>query len=238
MATQASQARPLAASLPDDPSLPLYRLDAGRYKRMVEAGALDGVAVELLDGLLVDKHPHGEEAIHRLDVETFERMVATGELEGERVELLEGLLVEVSPPSPEHSTPIMRLTRYLATTRAWLCVQLPLAAVPGSLPEPDLALVEEGGLPNRHPRTALLAVEVSVTSHRMDRNTKAKMYAQARVPIYWLVDVPGRTVEVRTDPGPKGYGRCEVYEIGDTVPSPAEGVPDLDVGSLFAGLGD
>jgi Uma2 family endonuclease len=238
MATQASQARPFAASVPDDPSLPLYRLDAGRYGRMVEAGALDGIDVELLDGVLVDKHPHGEDALHRLDVETFERMVATGELEDERVELLEGLLVEVSPPSPEHSTPIVRLTRYLAAARAWLHVQLPMAATPGSLPEPDLALVEDEGLPHHHPHTALLAVEVSVTSHKKDRDTKAKMYAQARVPTYWLVDVPGRTVEVRTDPGPKGYDHCEVYGIGASVPSPAEGVPDLDVASLFEGLVD
>jgi hypothetical protein len=52
-----------------------------------------------------------------------------------------------------------------------------------------------------------------------------------------IVDVPGRTIEVRTDPGPKGYGHCEVYGIGASVPSPAEGVPDLEVASLFAGLG-
>lgn len=205
---------------------------------MVEAGALDGVNVELVDGLLVDKHPHGEDALHRLDVETFERMVATGELEGERVELLEGLLIEVSPPSPEHSTPIVRLTRYLAAARAWLHVQLPLAATRDSLPEPDLALTEDEGSPRRHPRTALLAVEVSVTSHRRDRNTKATMYAQARIPTYWLVNVPGRTVEVRTDPGPKGYNHCEVYGVGATVPSPAEGVPDLEVATLFTGLAD
>jgi Uma2 family endonuclease len=238
MATQASHARPLLASLTHDPSLPLYRMDEERYHRLVQAGALEGIDVELRDGLLIDGGPHGEGALHRLDVETFERMVATGELEGERVELLEGLLVEVSPPSPEHSTPIMRLTRYLATARAWTRVQLPLATIRGSLPEPDLALVEDEGLPHYHPRAALLAVEVSVTSHAKDRNTKTKLYAQARVPTYWLVDVPARVVEVRSEPGPKGYRRCEVYGIGASVPSPAEGVPDLDVASLFEGLGD
>jgi len=212
-------------------------MDVGIYHRLVEAGALEGVDVELLNGLLVDKHPHGGGALHRLDVETFERMVATGELEGERLELLEGLLVAVSPPSPEHSTPIVRLTRYLAAARAWLHVQLPLAATRGSLPEPDLALVEGEGLLHHHPRTALLAVEVSVTSHRRDREVKAGLYAGAGVPTYWLVDVPGRTVEVRSDPGPEGYRHCEIYGVGATVPSPAEGVPDLGVGELFEGLG-
>jgi hypothetical protein len=50
------------------------------------------------------------------------------------------------------------------------------------------------------------------------------------------VDVPGKAVEVRTDPGPEGYGRCDVYKVGDHVPSPAEGVAELDVGALLEGL--
>ena len=38
---------------------------------------------------------------------------------------------------------------------------------------------------------------------------------------YWIVDVPAKAVEVRTEPGPKGYGRCEIYGLGTEVPSPA-----------------
>jgi Uma2 family endonuclease len=119
-----------------------------------------------------------------------------------------------------------------------LRVQMPLEARWDALPEPDLLLTEGKPPLGRHPRTALLAVEVAVTSHREDRGEKVDLYAGAPIPTYWLVDVPGRTVEVRTDPGPKGYGNCEVYGVGTTVPSPVEGVPDLDVASLFAGLGD
>ena len=128
----------------------------------------------------------------------------------------------------------MRLTRHLGMARAWLRVQLPLEAEWGAAPEPDLALVEALHPRHRHPRTALLAVEVSVSSHKKDRETKANLYAWAPVPIYWIVDVPAKTVEVRTEPGPEGYGRCEVYGAGTMVPSPAEGVADLDVTALFA----
>ncbi|HWY89637.1 MAG TPA: Uma2 family endonuclease [Solirubrobacteraceae bacterium] len=230
MATQA------ARLLPSDSSLPLYRMDAELYGGLVEAGALEGLAVELRDGLLVNRRPHREDAIHRLDVGTYERMVATGLLEGLPIELLEGLLVEVSPQGVAHADVIMRLTRHLGSARAWLRVQLPLEAEWRSIPEPDLALSEGQHPVSRHPRTALLAVEVMVSSHKQDRETKAKMYAWAPIPTYWLVDVPGRAVEVRSDPGPKGYGRCEVYGIGASVPSPAEGVPDLDVASLFEGF--
>jgi Uma2 family endonuclease len=232
MATQA------AHHVPTDSPLPLYRLDAGTYTRLAEAGALEGLDVELLDGLLVDKHSHRGDAIHRLDTETYNRMVATGALEGEPVELLEGLLVEVSPQGSNHYAAIVRLTRHLAAARAWLGVQGPLEIRPHSEPEPDLALIEGEPSSNQLPRAALLAVEVAVTSHRKDRETKGDMYARAAVPTYWLVDVPARAVEVRSEPGAKGYGRCDTYRVGDRVPSPAEGVADLDVAWLFEETGD
>jgi Uma2 family endonuclease len=217
-----------------DSPLPLYRLDVGTYSRLVDAGALEGVEVELLDGLLINKWPHRDDCIHRLDVGTFGRMVASGALEGRPIELLEGLLVEVSPHGPEHAAVIERLTTYLASAQGHVSVQLPIETQWGSLPEPDLLLTEDRRSRKRHPRTALLAVEVAVTSHDTDRGSKASMYAPAPVPVYWLVDVPAKTVEVRTEPGPGGYARCEIYGIATKVPSLAEGVADLDVAALFA----
>jgi Uma2 family endonuclease len=218
------------------PPLPLYRLDVGTYMRLAEAGALDGLDVELLDGLLIDKHSRREDAIHRLDVGTYERMVASGVLGGQRIELLGGLLVEVSPHGPDHARVVEELTGRLAGSRLRMRVQMPLEAGWGALPEPDLLLIEGQPPPGRHPRTALLVVEVSVTSHKADRGEKADMYAGAPIPTYWLVDVPGKAVEVRSDPGPEGYRRCEIYKAGDRVPSPAEGVAELDVAALLEGL--
>jgi Uma2 family endonuclease len=228
MATGASH------DIPASSPLPLHRLEVSTYNRLIEAGALEGMDVELLEGVLVNRHPHREDAVHRLDVGTYERMVATGALEGRPIELLGGLLVKVSPQGAEHADIIELLTEHLGKAHARLRVQLPLEAEWGSLPEPDLALVERAHPRHRHPRTALLAVEVAVTSHRQDRETKASLYAWAPVPTYWLVDVPGRAVEVRSEPGPDGYGRCDVYGVGARVPSPAEGVADLDVAALFA----
>jgi len=220
-------------------SLPLYRMDVGLYDRLVAAGALEGRDVELRDGLLLDRHPHREDPIHRLDTATYDRMVATGALEGEPVELLEGLLVAVmSPQSPEHATVIMRLTDHFRDAKARLRVQLPVELEPGSEPEPDLTLAEGPPPRGRHYRTALLAVEVSMTSHYKDREVKAGLYAKGGIPVYWLVDIPAQRIEVYSDPGATGYERCEVNGLGDTIPSPADGVPDLDVAWLFEGLGD
>jgi Uma2 family endonuclease len=233
----ACQNEPVATQahhIPTDSPLPLYRLDVGTYTRLVEAGALAGADVELVDGLLIDKDRHRRDSIHRVDTTTYNRMVATGALDDGPVELLEGLLVEMSPQGSSHAAAIVRLTRHLAPARAWLAVQLPLEIRPRSEPEPDLVLTEGEPTADHHIRTALLAVEVAVTSHRKDRETKAPVYARAGVLTYWLVDVPAKTVEVRTEPGRDGYGRCETYGVGARVPSPAEGVADLDVTALFA----
>lgn len=175
--------------------------------------------------------------IHKLDVETYDQMVSSGALEGEPVELLEGLLVEMSPQVAEHAAIIEELTRRFTTASARVRVQLPLEIPPDSAPEPDLALVAEKPPRGRHPRTALLLVEVAVSSHKVDRGPKAKLYAKAGVPQYWVIDVPGRCIEVRTDPAPDRYRRCEVYKAGASVPSPDRGVDDLDVGALFEGAG-
>ena len=87
-------------------------------------------------------------------------MVATGVLADEPVELLEGLLIEMGRQGPSHYAAIMRLTRHLATARAWLGVQGPLEVKPDSEPEPDLALIEGEPSSEHLPCRALLVVEV------------------------------------------------------------------------------
>ncbi|MGI8903993.1 MAG: Uma2 family endonuclease [Solirubrobacteraceae bacterium] len=172
--------------------------------------------------------------VHRLDAATYGRFVATGELDGEPTELLEGVICEMSPHAPAHATAIMRLTRYLGPARAWLRIQLSLHVAGDSVPEPDLALVAEEPKSSEHPTTALFVVEVAVNSHPVDREIKAPLYAAAGIPIYWLIDIPGRAVEVRTGPTEDGYGRLDSYAPGASVPSPAAGVGPLDVTWLLA----
>lgn len=178
--------------------------------------------------------------LHRLDTEAYNRIVESGVLEGQPVELIDGFLVEhMSPQSPAHSAIIERLTRHLAASQGWLRVQLPLEVPPDSEPEPDLALVDRQSSPERHVRSALLAVEVAVSTHKLDRGAKAELYARAGVPVYWVVDVPARAIEVYGGPGKGGYRDCEVYRgSGVQVPSPAPGVEELDLDALFLDIGD
>jgi Uma2 family endonuclease len=173
--------------------------------------------------------------LHRLDLETYERMVASGALEGAQLELLDGLLVHVSPQSPAHAAVVVALTEHFAGRGLCMRVQLPLRIPPDCEPEPDIALLAERPPAGAHPSTALLVVEVAVTSHRIDRGRKAEGYARAGIPNYWLVDVPGRAVEARTRPGPHGYAGYEIYKEGSVMPAPLDGVDELGVSALFAG---
>lgn len=175
--------------------------------------------------------------LHRIDVATYDRMVECGALEGQRVELLDGLIVEMSPISPEHNAVVTRLMRHFAAApRWWTQVQSSIAVPPNAEPAPDLAVFANAPSPKHHATTALLAIEVAVSSHMIDRNVKAKLYAQAGIPAYWVVDVPGRTVEIRTQPSPSGYGHCDVHGEAGTIPSPLAGVDDLDLTALFSGI--
>jgi Uma2 family endonuclease len=216
---------------------PLHRLDLETYERVVASGALEGMDVELLDGLLVDQERPREDPIHRIDVDTYNRMVLSGALEGLHIELLDGLLVEMSPISPAHTVVVTRLMRHFATAPQWWTqVQQPLEIRPRSEPEPDLLVAVSEPPPGEHLRGALLVVEVAVSSHRRDRGRKAALFAEADIPAYWLVDVPGRAVEVRTRPGPHGYEHCETYPEGSLVPAPLDGVDGLDVTALLADI--
>jgi Uma2 family endonuclease len=215
--------------------LPTYRLDVGTYQRLAEAGALDGMDVELLEGLLVDKDSARADPIHRIDVDTYNRMVLTGALDGLHIELLDGLLVEMSPISPAHTVVVTRLMRHFAAAPQWWTqVQSPVEIRPRSEPEPDLLVAASEPPPGQHLRGALLAIEVAVSSHRADRGRKATLFSEADIPTYWLVDVPGRAVEVRTQPGRHGYEQCEIYHEGNVVPSLLDGVADLDIAALLA----
>jgi Uma2 family endonuclease len=219
--------------------LPIYQLDMDAYRQMAAAGALDGIDVELLDGLLVDRHGDHEDSIHRIDVDTYNRMVLSGALEGLHIELLDGLLVEMSPISPAHTAVVTRLMRhFVAAPQWWTQVQSPVEIRPRSEPEPDLLVAASQPPPGQHLHSALLAIEVAVSSHRADRGRKAALFSEADIPIYWLVDVPGGAVEVRTRPGSEGYGHCEIYHEGSLVPSPLDGVADLDIAALLADVTD
>lgn len=163
---------------------------------------------------------------YRLTVADVLRWAALGAFdEGPRVELLHGVLVEMTPQGDAHWLVGGRLAKRLrrALGEAHDVVEeKPFAATATSLPEPDLLALRGTvdalqGVPTGD--EVALVVEVSVTSHAVDR-AKAELYAQAGVPMYWLVDVPRRQVQVRSRPVDGHYARLETVAEGEALPLP------------------
>ncbi len=127
------------------------------------------------------------------------KMVEIGLLgEDEPYELLDGKLRYVSPQDPLHAGAVRRLTAILS--RAYgeaydIGVQLPLGGVDDSIPEPDLSVTDPREINAAHPRgdEVLLLIEVSHTSLRDDLD-KARIYAAAGCPAYWIIDINGQRV--------------------------------------------
>jgi len=86
-------------------------------------------------------------------------------------------------------------------------VKSPFVAFEFSEPEPDVAVVPVRSYVTAHPADAYLLVEVNDSSSAKDSQLKARIYAEAGVPEYRIVDVFTRTVMACTEPTPNGYAQ-------------------------------
>lgn len=152
---------------------------------------------------------HGWPAVHRFTVEEYQRLGEAGILtKDDRVELLDGRILNMSPIGTTHFCIVSHITNLIAALlpAGWhVRTQGPIT-LSSSEPEPDLAIVrgELFDYLNRHPAAADIAllIEVADSSLPLDRGLKASIYAADAIPLYWIVDLVGRRVEVLRDPGP------------------------------------
>jgi len=145
-----------------------------------------------------------------------------------RAELIRGVIVEKMSKSSLHEFPVQEL--YLIFLQAGLAECLirkegPLTLA-GSEPEPDLSIVRGTNADYRehHPQTALLVVEVAVSSEASDREM-IKAYAEAGVPECWLVLAKRQEIERCTRPSGGVYTQCRVFGRGEEIQ--AETLPSV-----------
>lgn len=153
--------------------------------------------------------------LYRLTVEQYHRMIDAGVLKGgARVELIEGLLVQKMTRNPPHEASLSRINRRLARLlpEEWVLRVQSSVTLRRSEPEPDFSVSRgpEEKYSRRHPgpRDIVLLIEVADTSLLEDRTTQATIYADARIPEYWIVNIVDGQVEVYTEP--RG-GRAPAY---------------------------
>jgi Uma2 family endonuclease len=198
-------------------------------------------AAEVPETLPADDWLPPPESLYRMSVEKYEAMVASGAFtKQDRFELINGFLVTKMSEYPPHavaSTLLCQVFWRLVPEGFHLRLDKPLK-IPNrsSVPEPDLVLARGmaqdflAGHPE--PKDAPIVVEVADSSLRDDRTVMARIYGGGGVPVYWIVNLVDRQVEVHQGPSAQGYGRIEVFAEGASVPVVIEGV---EVGRIAVG---
>lgn len=69
----------------------------------------------------------------------------------------------------------------------------------------------------------MLVADVSDTTYPYDRDQKYLALARAGIPVYWIVNLPARSIEVHTDPGPEGYATQRDHDSADVIPVAIDG---------------
>jgi Uma2 family endonuclease len=145
--------------------------------------------------------------VHRFSVEEYHRLVELGILaEDAPVELLEGWIVPMPIRTPRHDGTLSLADielRPLLPPGWFLRIQAAIITE-DSHPQPDIAVVRgpRAQYVKRHPgpRDIGMLVEVADASLLQDTILKARLYARANIPVYWIINLVNQRVEVYTEP--------------------------------------
>ncbi|MDQ8704213.1 Uma2 family endonuclease [Streptomyces sp. LHD-70] len=154
-------------------------------------------------------------------------------LPGYRVEIIEGRLTVTPPADVAHSRALNRLVRpFIAAglddgaTEVHQAIGLWLPTGAEDFAIPDLSIVDadvdEHLVENNcyDPVCFRLVLEVTSSNYRADLRTKVAAYADAKVPVYLIVDRKHQRLHTLTEPLASGYDNHQVYAPGQTVALP------------------
>ena len=174
--------------------------------------------------------------IRTITVDEYHRMGEMGIFHPEeRVELINGQIIKMSAKGTAHTASVKRSNELFnnLNNQAQFLVQIqdPIHLNDRSEPEPDVALLRIDPLyyADRHPTPAdiYLVIEIADSSFRYDCEIKGRLYAEAGMADYWVLDVNNRQLHVFREPGNNGY-QSEVILGEDATISPLQ-FPDLNI---------
>lgn len=178
----------------------LFPLSVAQYHRMIETGILpEGGPFELLDGLVIrkDRSKSGEDPMSVGSEHTF----------------VVSAVAELNP----------KFRRFGCHLR----MQMPVTFLPKHEPEPDAAIVvgRHSDYLEGHPTPprVLCVLEVSDSSLLRDRTAKLRIYAIAGIPVYVIINLPDRLIEVYTQPSARSgrYGQSVTLTRAQVLDLPA-----------------
>lgn len=169
----------------------------------------------------------------RLTVDQYEAMVDSGVFtKRDHFTLINGFLVTKVPRSPRHTFTTKNLARKLQglIPLRWHTRIEDAVRLVDSKPEPDISIargaIEDDMDRDPGPADLAMVIEVSASSILEDRRMAA-IYGTAGIPVYWIVNMKAREIEVYTlskRRGASGYGKPRVFKASQSAPVVIEGV--------------
>ena len=171
--------------------------------------------------------------IAKWTIEQYHELVATGILDDRRVELLEGDIVEMPPEGMPHAVYCGRTVEYLRELlrdRAKVRETHPITLPNNSEPEPDVAIVRSPDTQylahHPYPEDIFWLIEYSDTTLAKDLKAKQRIYAQAGILEYWVVNLQASELIVFRGAGNDGYQTETKLNSGSISPL---SFPDIEV---------
>ena len=174
--------------------------------------------------------------------EEYHRMAEVGILKPtDRVELIRGEIVKKLPASRRHRAFVDNLNQLLAVRlagRAIVSVQNSVVLGDDTEPEPDLQILRRREVPYKereaYAEDVLLLIEVADSSLAYDRSTKLGLYAESRIPEYWVVDCIAESIEIHR--APEGDRYRDVSRVAGVATVTLQAFPDvaLTLAEIFA----
>ncbi len=171
--------------------------------------------------------------IYQMTRRQYRKAIDAGVFGDKRVELLGGIpfVMSQNPPHALAALNVHLALLALAAQPKWVVAKDHDLSLRSWQPLPDVVILRgpKSTYGIRLPQAAdvALLVEVSDTTYAKDSGPKLRRYATFRIPVYWIVDLNRRIVEVRTGPFGKGkqagYAHCDLYREGDLVPVELDG---------------
>jgi Uma2 family endonuclease len=177
-----------------------------------------------------------------LSLAEYDQMVKVGAFEkiSRKIELIRGELTEMNPAGPIHDDLITYLNNWSvrnsdpAKTIVTSQTGLDLPELE-SRPEPDIMWIRAARYRNGHPQAddVQLAIEVSNSSLAYDIETKRRLYAEAGIREYWIVDSQANCIHVHREPHGDDYRTRFVRTAEHTLSPTFEESAVLNLKDLF-----
>jgi len=166
-------------------------------------------------------------------IDEYHHMIDAGILSSRKVELLKGEIVEMSPDGEPHAYCSHEAGEYLTNLLgkpATIRQAKPITLPNDSEPEPDIAIVQRLGREYRehhpYPENVFWLIEYANSSLEKDLEIKSKIYAEASIQEYWVVNLKKLQLVVFREPLDGEYATKLTLSAGTIQPL---AFPDVSV---------